>query len=130
MKSWSKSWKSSKKPRKQRKYRLNAPLHIRKRFLAAHLSSELRKKRNRRSMAVVVGDKVKILRGQFKGTAAKVEEVDTKASKLYIAGIEMSKKDGSKTRYPVEPSNVIITELNLDDKKRNQILARKKPPKE
>ncbi len=126
---FSSNWKRSKQPRKQRKYRYNAPLHIKHKFIGSHLSAELRKKHNKRSMTVVVGDKVKIVRGQFKGTTANVDEVDAKASKLYIAGVEMSKKDGSKTRYPIEPSNVIIMELSLDDKKRGRILDRKKPAK-
>ncbi|MCW1309534.1 MAG: 60S ribosomal protein L26, partial [Candidatus Nanoarchaeia archaeon] len=38
MKYWSKKWKSSKKPSKQRKYRYNAPLHIRRKFLSVNLS--------------------------------------------------------------------------------------------
>ena len=78
---------------------------------------------------MVVGDKVKIMRGQFKGTTAKVEEADTGKSKVYIAGVEMSKKDGSKTRCPIEPTNLMIIELNLDDKKRSKIFERKKLPK-
>ena len=28
------------------------------------------------------------------------------------------KRDGSKARYPIEPSNVLLVELNTDDKKR------------
>ena len=42
---WSKEWNASKKPGKQRKYRLKAPTKIRHGFLSAHLSAELRKKK-------------------------------------------------------------------------------------
>ena len=41
---WYKNWKSSKQPRKQRKYRRNAPLHIRNKMMRAPLSKELRDK--------------------------------------------------------------------------------------
>src|SRR3989338_176397 len=41
---FSTKWKESKQPRKQRKYRANAPLHLRKKFVNVNLSKELRKK--------------------------------------------------------------------------------------
>jgi len=127
MKIWSKSWKSSKKVKKQRKYRYTAPLHIKSKFASSHLSKELRQKHNKRSIVVIKGDKVNVARGQFRKHVGKVEEVDVKNCKIFVSGIEMMKKDGSKTRYPINPSNVIITELNLEDKKRVEILNRKKP---
>ena len=40
-------------------------------------------------------------------------------------GIEVAKKDGTKAFYPFEPSNLLITELSLDDKKRVRSLERK-----
>ena len=40
--SYSPDWKSSKKPAKQRKYRANAPLHIKRKFMAAVLNKKLR----------------------------------------------------------------------------------------
>lgn len=124
-KKFSTSWNASKRPRKQRNYRRNAPLHTKKKFLGAHLSKELRLKHNTRSVTVVVGDKVKILRGQFKGRENKVEKIDIKQSKVFITGVDSTKKDGSKAQYPFTPSNIMITELNLEDKKRKEMLARK-----
>lgn len=124
MKKWNKCWKASKKPRKQRKYVFNLPLHIRKTLLATLLSKELRKKHNRRNLPVRVGDKVKILRGQFKKKTGKITKVELKDLKIHIEGIENIKKDGSKVPYPVYPSNVMITELNLDDRKRQKVLER------
>ena len=126
MKEWSKSWKSSKSRRKQRKYRFNAPLHIKRKFVSSHLSKELNKKYNKRSITVITGDKVKVMRGQFKGQTGKVEKVNTKLCKIIVAGMEIQKKDGNKVQLMITPSNVIITELNLEDKKRNMILDRKK----
>ena len=37
---------------------------------------------------------------------------------VLIEGIENNKKDGTKTYYPIEPSNIMITELDLTDKRR------------
>lgn len=125
MKKWSKEWIGSKKPRKQRKYVFNLPLHIRKALLSVTLSKDLRKKHNRRSITVRREDKVKILRGQFKKKTGKVTRVDLRNVKVYIEGIENIKKDGTKVLYPFEPSNLMITELNLEDKKRKKILERK-----
>lgn len=127
---FSKSWISSTKPNKQRKYRFNAPLHIRGSFLNVHLSKELRQKYNTRALRVRVGDKVKIMVGQYKKQEGKVEEVNMRKLKIYVAKIEHVKKDGTKTRYPINPSNLMIVELNTDDKKRlstNKPSVDKKP---
>ncbi len=125
-KDFSDKWIMSKQPRKQRKYSYNAPLHIRGRFMAAHLSKELIKKYNRRSIRLRKGDKVTILRGQFKKKTGKIERIDLKETKVYIAGVEMIKKDGTKVFYPIHPSNLVVTELNLDDKKRMAVVNKSK----
>ena len=122
----SSSWKSSKQPRKQRKYRHNAPLHIKQKFVSSHLSKDLRKKHNKRSLNLKNGDSIKIMRGQFKNKTGKIEEVNLKKTLVYVNGIEITKKDGTKTRFPIHPSNLMITDLNVDDKMRQKILARKK----
>jgi len=123
-KKWSKKWKSSKQPRKQRKYRINAPLHIKRKFLSAHLSKELREKYKRRAFPLRKGDVVKIMRGKFKGKTAKVEEIDMKRSKVYLEGITKEKQSKVKASVPFDPSNLMIIELNLDDKKRREALER------
>ena len=125
MKRFSKTWKSSKKPGKQRKYRYNAPLHIKNKFLSVHLSKELREKHKKRNITIRKGDTVKILRGQFKGKSGKIDRVNLKTTKVYIQGIESAKKDGTKTFYPFNPSNLMIIELNLNDKRRVKSLERK-----
>ena len=122
---FSTTWKSSNKPKKQRKYRFNAPLHIKGKFLQAHLSAQLSKKHSKRTIRVRKGDRVKVMKGQFKEKSGKIEDVFTKKGKVYIAGVEIQKKDGTKTKYPISPSNIMITELNLNDKKRQEKLKRK-----
>ncbi|MBU4143205.1 50S ribosomal protein L24 [Patescibacteria group bacterium] len=123
---FSSSWIKSKQPRKQRKYRHNAPLHIRQKLVSAHLSKELHKKHNKRSINLKKGDGVKISRGQFRNKTGKIEEVNLKKTVVYVSGIEVVKRDGTKTRYPIHPSNLIVTELDIGDKMRNKIFERKK----
>ena len=115
---FSTKWKASVQPRKQRKYRHKAPLHIRGRFLNSHLSAELRKKYGKRSVRLRIDDKVKVMRGQFRDKIGKVERINVKKIGAYIEGIEVVKKDGTKTKHPIDPSNLMITELSLDDKRR------------
>lgn len=115
---FNKSWKSSKQPRKQRKYIANAPLHIKRNVLSANLSKELRKKYKKRNIVIRKGDNVKIVRGKFKKKQGKVLRIEIKKSRVYIEGIQIKKIDGSKVDVPIRPSNLQIIELNLEDKKR------------
>ncbi|HII29784.1 50S ribosomal protein L24 [Candidatus Woesearchaeota archaeon CG08_land_8_20_14_0_20_47_9] len=115
---FSREWKRSRKPSKQRAYQRNAPLHIRHRMMAAHLSKELNRKYKRRSIAVRKGDQVKVMRGQFKGKVGRINRADLKKQRVYIDGVEVNKKDGSKAFYPLHPSKLLIIDLNTEDKKR------------
>ena len=123
---FSTNWNKSTKPRKQRKYRYNAPLHIKHKFLSVHLAKPLREKYTKRNTTAKKGDTIKILRGKFKGKTGKINRIDIKKTKIYIDGIEIAKKDGTKAFPPLRPSNLMIIELNLDDKKRVKSLERKK----
>lgn len=124
-KKWSSAWKASKKPKKQRKYRYNAPLHTKQKMMSCHLSPELRKKHGIRSIPIRKGDKVKILVGSFRGKTGKIDEADIKNLKVSIAGIEITKKDGSKVKPYIDPSNLMITEMELGDKRREKKMKRK-----
>jgi large subunit ribosomal protein L24 len=124
MKFWSKHWKSSKQPRKQRKYVYHAPFHIRHKFLSAHLSKELREKYKKRSLPVRKGDEVEVMKGKFKKKTGKISRVDMSEIKVYIDGITRKKVDGSEIPVPIHPSKLKIINLNLDDKKRLEVLNR------
>jgi large subunit ribosomal protein L24 len=115
---FSKNWNSSKQPRKQRKYLANAPLHVRKKFVTVNLSKDLRKKHSQRNISVRKGDTVKILRGKFRKKQGKVLEVKIKISKIIVEGIQATKQDKSKVNVKLQPSNLQIVELNLEDRKR------------
>ncbi|MGC9058868.1 MAG: 50S ribosomal protein L24 [Candidatus Aenigmatarchaeota archaeon] len=116
----------SKKPRKQRKFLREAPLHIRRKIISAHLSKELREKYKRRSLPPRKGDEVKIMRGEFKGTIGKIVRIDTKNYKVYIDTAKKKRTVGTEYLVPISPSNLMIIKLNLDDKYRMKILERGK----
>ena len=102
-------------PRKQRKMRYNAPIHRRRKMIASHLAEELMLKYNKRSVTVKKGDTVKIIRGGLKGHIGKVASVDTKKMKITMEGATIAKADKSQVARPIDPSNVIITHLDLSD---------------
>jgi len=114
-----------KQPRKQRKFLYNAPLHIRGKIMSATLSKELREKYNVRNLPIRVGDKVKVMRGDFKGTEGKVVEVDLKRYRIHVEGVTQKRTDGTEVYYPLHPSNVMIVELNLEDEERTKIIERR-----
>ena len=125
-KDFSVKWKASKQKRKQVKYRANAPLHIKHKFMGANLSKELRKKYSRRSFSLRKGDNAKIMRGKFRGKTGKINEVDLKRLRVSIEGIQKQKKDGTKINVYFYPSNLQIQELDLEDKERIKKLESKK----
>jgi large subunit ribosomal protein L24 len=108
---------SSTKAGKQRKARANAPLHLKKRMVSAHLDSALMKEFNVRSVPVRKGDTVKIIRGNkdFKTSEAKVANVDLKNLKIIVENITIPKADGTQKQKPVDPSDVLLTKLDLSD---------------
>lgn len=117
-KKFSTSWKGSKQPRKQRKYRANAPLHIKQKMVSSNLSKELRKKHGKRSMPIRKGDSIVVMNGKFKKKKGKIASVDLKKMRVTIEGIQRAKKDGTKVNVFFDPSNLQVVELNLDDKER------------
>ncbi|MBI4141503.1 50S ribosomal protein L24 [Candidatus Woesearchaeota archaeon] len=126
MKTWSKHWKTSKKPRKQRKYVHNIPVHLKGKLLSSTLTKDLRKKHRTRNIRIHKGDKAKIMRGQHRGKTGTVERVEVKKMKVYISGAEITKRDGSKALYPIHPSNIMITELTQDKRRMPQNKETKK----
>ncbi len=114
----------SSKPRKQRKWRATLPLHERKSLVSASLSKELRSKYHRRSLSVRKGDTVKVLRGQFKGVSGIVLGVDLKQGRLLIEGVTVKKADGTDVERALAASNVVITDVFLEDKERRVLLER------
>jgi large subunit ribosomal protein L24 len=94
--------------------------------VSAHLSKELKKQYNRRSIPIRKGDEITIKRGDSKGKSGKVSRVDMKNLKVFMDNLKTKKVSGQEIEVPVEPSNTVITKLNLDDKERIKILQAKK----
>ena len=117
-KKYSSHWKSSKQPRKQRKYRYNAPLHKRQKMVSAHLAKDLRQQYKRRSMPLRKGDEVKVMKGEYKGMFSKVEKIDLKNLKVQLDGIKRKKVTGEEVYVKLDPSNLLITKIEIEDKKR------------
>jgi large subunit ribosomal protein L24 len=118
--------KRIKNPKKQRKRLFNAPAHIRHKLMAAHLSSEIAVSRGVKTLPVRKGDTVRIERGDNKGFEGKVSRVDLSEYRIYLEGLTREKTDGTNIFISVHPSKVQIRNLNLDDKRRKDILGRKK----
>ena len=89
--------------------------HKREKLLGANLSENLRNQHNKRSMRVIKGDTVRILRGEYVGVEGKVEKVNTERSTLSIEGVQREKIRGGKVKVQIHASNVQIISVNTDD---------------
>lgn len=93
-------------------FRYHAPLHVRQKFVRAHLSRELRKKTGKRSVRIHSGDGVKIIRGSFKGVSGKVTEVDLKKSVVFVDNCKRKKASGKEFLAQIALSKVVVTDLS------------------
>jgi len=117
----------SSKARVQRKRKYNAPVHVKSKTVAAHLSAELREKHGIRSVRVCRGDTVVVMRGNedIRGTEGKVVEVLTDEGRVIVDGITVNQADGTAVARPIHASNLVITKLDLTDEWRVDSLAKK-----
>ena len=120
---------SSTQPRTQRVNRIITPYHKRGKLVSAHLTPELRSEYSKRSVPIRKGDTVTIVRGEHKKKTGKVSKVLRDELKINVEGITRSKTDGTKVFVPIDPSNVVITELELSDERRVKSLRRGKKTK-
>ena len=84
--------------------------------LSSLLSENLRKKYGKKSVRVVEGDSVKVIRGEFTGVDGKVTKVSAANNGLTIEGVKKEKLKGEKYDVFIHTSNIEITGLNTDDK--------------
>lgn len=119
--------KVAKQPRKVRKRMIyRVPLHMKSASLIAPLSPELRKEHGVKRLRVRKGDTVRIMRGRFSGLEGRVVRVSVKKGRIYVEGATITKADGREVPFPIHPSKVMITKLDLSDPKRKEIIDRKK----
>jgi large subunit ribosomal protein L24 len=88
------------------------------------LADNLRTEYHKRNARVIKGDTVKVLRGEYKNVEGKVERVKTARSTLFIEGIQREASKGGKVKVQIHSSNVMITSLNLQDKKRENVIRK------
>ncbi len=86
--------------------------------ICSNLSNNLKKEYNRKSLRIVKGDSVKIMRGEYKGVEGKVEKLNTVKGRLSIEGVQREKIKGGQVKVQIHASNVRIMSLHLDDKYR------------
>jgi large subunit ribosomal protein L24 len=110
------------KPRKQRYILYNAPLHKKRKWISSHLAENLLLKYDRRSVAVVKGDTVKVMRGNYRGHEDKISKVNVRDQTVEIEGATITTAKGTKIAKPMHASNLLITKLNLTDKWRRRKL--------
>jgi len=122
------------KPTKVRNYQIyRATMATRNKQLGSPLSKELQKRYGKRSMRVVLGDTVKVMRGEYRGVDGKISKVSLADNSVAIEGVKKEKSKGEKFDVLIRSTNVVITNLNLDDHWRKTKLEGKKPkttPKE
>jgi large subunit ribosomal protein L24 len=111
--------------RKQRKRLFTLSLHQKRKVLVATLSKELRARFKRRSLPVRKGDKVKVTCGDFRGTEGEIMRVDVAEKKVYIDKVTVKKRDGTDTLRAMKASNLMLTDIDIRDKGRQELLVRK-----
>ncbi|MFB5609214.1 MAG: 50S ribosomal protein L24 [Nitrosarchaeum sp.] len=116
------------KPTKMRNNQIyRATFHTKSKQLGSQLSDDLRKKYGKKSIRVIEGDSIKIVRGEFKGVDGKISKVSTMKSSVAIEGVKKEKTKGDKFDVYIHTSNLLVTGLNTDDKWRIAKLEGKKP---
>jgi large subunit ribosomal protein L24 len=98
--------------------------------LGSALSKDLHKKYGKRSVRVIEGDSIKIVRGEFKGVDGKISKISTQKSSVSIEGIKKEKTKGDKFDVHIHTSNLVVTSLNTGDKWRMAKLEGKDPKKQ
>jgi large subunit ribosomal protein L24 len=106
---------------------LHVPKHQLDRMISAPLADNLREAYKIRSLRVVKGDSVKVMRGEYKGVEGKVENVDVEHGTLNIEGVQREKIRGGQVKVPIHASKVMIVNLNLTDKLRSNKVQGDKP---
>ena len=98
---------------------------VRNKQIGATLSKQLRQKYHRRSIRIVNGDTVKIIRGEYKGIDGKVTKISLEKCSIAVEGVQREKLKGGKIDLYIHSSNTIITSLNTEDNWRIKKLEHK-----
>ncbi|HEV2449447.1 MAG TPA: 50S ribosomal protein L24 [Thermoplasmata archaeon] len=105
----------SRLPRKQRRYHFTAPASVRRRWLSAPLSRELRARYGRRQLPIRKGDSVLVTSGSYVGREERVAKIDTRGGTITLDNVTLKKADAKLKELPLRPSHLLLTRLNLSD---------------
>jgi len=108
----------TRQPDKQRSRQRRAPLHEKQRQVRAHLSESLREEYGKRNVRVNEGDTVEVQRGDFAGEEADVVNVDLRDAVVHVEDVTLETADGEEVPRPLDASNLVVTDLDLEDEKR------------
>ncbi|MGI0004627.1 MAG: 50S ribosomal protein L24 [Candidatus Nitrosotenuis sp.] len=107
----------------------NATLFTKSKLLCSHLSKELQQKYNRNSIRVTEGDTIRVMRGEFKGVTGKITMVSTDKNGISVEGVKKEKLKGGNLDVFIHTSNVLVTDLNTEDKwRQNKLEGKKQKP--
>ena len=108
----------TKKPGKQRRRMLTGVYHVKRKLLVAPIDKPLVKQVNRKRAPLRKGDTVKILVGDNKGKTSVVERVNYDKGLVYLKDVKVTNSRGQEKLLPFQASNLVITDLISNDKKR------------
>jgi large subunit ribosomal protein L24 len=118
--------RSSSKPIRVRRNLVQSPAHRKNTDITrSPLSSSLRIKYGRNSVRVRTGDSVKLMGGEYSGIEGKVQKVYPSQGLVTVEGITREKIAGGTVPVRIHSSNVVVTNLNLEDKWRRRRLEGK-----
>jgi len=119
------------KPTKMRNRMIyRATFQTKSKQLGSALSKNLHKKYGKRSVRVIEGDSVTIVRGEFKGVDGKISRISIQKNSVAIEGIKKEKSKGEKFDVYIHTSNLLVTSLNTGEKWRMAKLEGKDPKKQ
>ncbi|MEM2929359.1 MAG: 50S ribosomal protein L24 [Thermoproteota archaeon] len=104
--------------------------HLAYKASSVHLSRELRGKYGFRSLPVRAGDRVMIIRGDYKGVEGDVNRVDRARGRVYVSGVYRENARGEQRLIPIPVASVILVKVDDKDKWRKRLIERKLKPAE
>lgn len=108
----------TKNPGKNRKRMLTGVYHVKRKSLVAPIDKPLVKQVNKKKTSLRKGDTVKVLVGEHKGKTSVVEKVNYDKAVVYLKDFKVTNSRGQEKLLPFKASNLVITTLVLNDKKR------------
>lgn len=111
--------------RKMRKAHFTADATKVRVMMSSRLSKELRSTYGFKAFPVHIGDLVTVTTGKFKSKEGKVLSVSRKTRKVTVDGCTNAKASGGSVYYPIDPSNLIIKNLQLSDDRMKSLEKKK-----